>query len=94
MKCPNNFEVLCLPTWKNTLQNHSHSHYDIDTFSQAARAIGYTYILWDNRVYLLRAGPGNRVWETDTGWDVEDLEVNTAHSPELDRYINFGKDSL
>lgn len=93
MKCPNNFEVPCLPTWKNTLHNHSNSYLHLTAFSQAAYTLGYTFILWNRHVYLLHVDSGNYVWESDTGWDAEDLGVNTVQSPELDRFINFGKDS-
>lgn len=93
MKCPGKFEVPAWPTWMNTIHNRARNYGHIDDFSHMANALGYPFILWNDRVYFIHTGPGGHEWASDTGWDVEDVGVNTMQAPELDRFINFGKDS-
>jgi len=62
------------PTWKNTLHHAGLERHSIDTFAATAIALGYAYILWNDRVYSAVFDRPN-VEITDTGLTIDDLPV-------------------
>lgn len=76
MKCPNDFDVPCTPTWRNTLHNDALVFGHISELTQIAIQIDYPFICWNDRIYMIAYDEDMYLWEVDTGWTIDLLEFD------------------
>lgn len=74
MKSPNGFDVIHPPTWRNTLNNDARKFGHITELTNVAVQVGYQYICWNDRIYLIVTDDTDYAWEADTGWTIDLLE--------------------
>jgi len=60
-----------IPTYKDILTCHTHVGH-IDFLVDIARELGYSHIMWNDRVFRLGVGFDKRV--TDTGLTINDIK--------------------
>jgi len=65
------------PTWENTLNTNKSAYFSIDDAANAAHKVGYEFMCWNDRIYVILFDGDFIVDYKDINMTIEDLATTT-----------------